>query len=285
MTPALARTRALLDTPAPDPVPGQLDLTRSTVKPYYEDRDAGVTLYVGDCREILPTLPERPDACVTDPPYGETAAAWDRWPDGWVKAVGDVLPPAASLWCFGSARMFLEQRDEFAGWRFAQEALWVKRNGSGPGSRDRLVKVHEWAYHWYRGAWGDLHHEWERERTTANKGTVRKASRSAEHQRDGRATSWQDDGTRQPRSVTFLIEAPSVRYRKRHQDEKPLAAVEPLIREGTPPGGLVLDPMAGSGTVAEAAVMCGRRAVLIEQDVASADVIVQRLQQLALPAA
>ena len=29
----------------------------------------GVTLYLGDCREILPTLP-RADAVVTDPPYG-----------------------------------------------------------------------------------------------------------------------------------------------------------------------------------------------------------------------
>lgn len=29
----------------------------------------GVTLYLGDCREILPTLP-RVDAVVTDPPYG-----------------------------------------------------------------------------------------------------------------------------------------------------------------------------------------------------------------------
>ena len=29
----------------------------------------GVTLYMGDCREILPTL-DRFDAVVTDPPYG-----------------------------------------------------------------------------------------------------------------------------------------------------------------------------------------------------------------------
>ena len=29
----------------------------------------GVTLYLGDCREVLPTL-GRFDACVTDPPYG-----------------------------------------------------------------------------------------------------------------------------------------------------------------------------------------------------------------------
>jgi tRNA G10 N-methylase Trm11 len=29
----------------------------------------GVVLHLGDCREILPTLP-RVDAVVTDPPYG-----------------------------------------------------------------------------------------------------------------------------------------------------------------------------------------------------------------------
>src|SRR5450755_1974891 len=30
------------------------------------------TLYLGDCREILPTLP-KVDAVVTDPPYGDSA--------------------------------------------------------------------------------------------------------------------------------------------------------------------------------------------------------------------
>lgn len=256
-----------------------------TSQPYWTSPDGNITLYVGDCRKILPSLPEQPVACVADPPYGETAAAWDRWPDGWIEAVSDALPAAASLWCFGSAKMFLRHASEFADWRYAQEALWVKRNGSGPGSRDRLVRIHEWAYHWYRGKWGDIHHEWERERATANKGTVRKAARSAGHQRDGRATTWHDDGTRQPRSVTYLIEAPSIRYRKRHQDEKPLAVVEPLVRECTPPGGLVLDPFAGSGTTGEAALLTGRRAVLVEESAQAAAGIVSRLDQLTIPAA
>jgi DNA modification methylase len=35
--------------------------------PYYEH--AGITIYHGDCREILPTLPKC-DLCLTDPPYG-----------------------------------------------------------------------------------------------------------------------------------------------------------------------------------------------------------------------
>lgn len=244
--------------------------------------DETVELHLGDCRDVLPTLASTAVACVTDPPYGETVAAWDTWPEGWVSAVGAALPADASLWCFGSARMFLAQRDDFTGWRYAQEQLWVKRNGSGPGSRDRLNRVHEWAYHWYRGRWGALHHEWERERATADKGYVRKDSRSAEHQREGRATAWQDDGTRQPRSVTHLVEAPSVRHRDRHQDEKPLATVMPLVRECTPPGGLVLDPFAGTGTTGLAARMTGRRAVLIEADEAMCEVAVSRLAEVDL---
>src|ERR1017187_3339722 len=42
----------------------------SRVKPLAE----GVTLYLGDCREVLPTL-GKVDAVVTDPPYGIDIAA------------------------------------------------------------------------------------------------------------------------------------------------------------------------------------------------------------------
>jgi site-specific DNA-methyltransferase (adenine-specific) len=243
--------------------------------PFYDD--GTVTLYLGDMREVLPALGITPDACVADPPYGETANQWDVWPDGWVQVVADVLPASASLWCFGSARMFLQHALDFSGWKFAQEALWVKRNGSGPTSRDRLVKIHEWAYHWYRGRWSDLHHEWERERVTTNKGIVRNPAPAAEHQRARRSSAWQDDGTRQPRSVTYLIEAPAVRYQKRHPDEKPLAVVEALVRECVLPGGLVLDPFAGAGTTLLAAAMLGRRAIGIESDERYAERAAERL--------
>ena len=39
----------------------------SLPEPYYQDN--AVTIYHGDCREILPHLP-KVDAVVTDPPYG-----------------------------------------------------------------------------------------------------------------------------------------------------------------------------------------------------------------------
>lgn len=247
---------------------------------YYTDETT--TLWHGDCRDVLPLLDERPVACVTDPPYGETVATWDVWPDGWVDAVSAALPASASMWFFGTTRMLLAHAAELTGWKYAQEALWAKRNGSGPGSRDRLNKVHEWAFHWYRGRWSDLHHEWERipdEDARSRRGghVVRKASRSAAHQRDGRETTWTDDGTRQPRSLTYIIEAPSVRNQKRHQDEKPVAVVLPLVRECTPLGGLVLDPFAGVGTTAIAARTIGRRTVLIEGDEKNCEVAARRL--------
>ena len=44
------------------------------MKPYY-DKD-GITIYHGDCREILPTLP-KVDLVLTDPPYGVGLAKWD----------------------------------------------------------------------------------------------------------------------------------------------------------------------------------------------------------------
>lgn len=37
-------------------------------QPYYEDIKAGITIYCGDCREILPELPQV-DLVLTDPPY------------------------------------------------------------------------------------------------------------------------------------------------------------------------------------------------------------------------
>lgn len=42
------------------------------VKPYYQDK--WVTIYHGDCREILPSLP-KVDLVLTDPPYGIGEAA------------------------------------------------------------------------------------------------------------------------------------------------------------------------------------------------------------------
>lgn len=45
------------------------------MKPYYEDEQAGITIYHGDCREVLPTLP-KVDLIFTSPPYNLGGAPW-----------------------------------------------------------------------------------------------------------------------------------------------------------------------------------------------------------------
>ena len=120
--------------------------------PYYSD-DA-VTIYHGDCRDVMPALDAHPSLVIADPPYGETSLLWDRWPTGWIAA----LPASASqLWCFGSMRMLLEQHaaGEFDGWRYGEEIVWQKQNGSGFQVR-AVRRVHEFASHWYRGPRSEL---------------------------------------------------------------------------------------------------------------------------------
>src|SRR5690554_3039157 len=112
---------------------------------YYSDEF--VTLYVGDFRDYLPALSG--DAIVTDPPYGETSLAWDRWPEGWPASLAGV---ADSLWCFGSFRMFMDNLPDFADWKFSHEIVWEKHNGSGFAA-DKFRRVHELATLWYRGEW------------------------------------------------------------------------------------------------------------------------------------
>ena len=56
------------------------------------------------------------------------------------------------------------------------------------------------------------------------------------------------------------------RLGSKHPTVKPIQLMRWLVRLITPPGGLVLDPFAGSGTTGVAALAEGMRAVLIERD-------------------
>lgn len=65
--------------------------------------------------------------------------------------------------------------------------------------------------------------------------------------------------------------------REAHATVKPLDLMRWLVRLVTPPGGVVLDPFAGSGTTAEACVIEGFRCVLIEREAGYLPLIVSRL--------
>ncbi|WP_219825901.1 DNA methyltransferase [Nonomuraea typhae] len=60
---------------------------------------------------------------------------------------------------------------------------------------------------------------------------------------------------------------------------KPLALMRWLARLVTPPGGTILDPFAGTGTTAEAAVLEGFRCILIDQDPVAAELAKTRLSK------
>jgi site-specific DNA-methyltransferase (adenine-specific) len=69
-----------------------------------------------------------------------------------------------------------------------------------------------------------------------------------------------------------------------HPTVKPVDLMAWLVRLVTPPGGLVADPFAGSGTTAEACIVEGFRCVLIEKDPAYAALIRKRLRKDIQPA-
>lgn len=69
-----------------------------------------------------------------------------------------------------------------------------------------------------------------------------------------------------------------------HTTVKPLALMRWLVRLVTPPGGLVLDPFAGSGTTLEACVLEGMRAVGVELDPQHVELCRARLSKPMTPA-
>lgn len=230
----------------------------------------------GDCRDLLTDMPEASiDCIIADPPYQQTSLSWDRWPVGWPAAVRRVLKPTGSMWVFGSLRMFMERRDEFAGWRLAQDVVWEKHNGSSFHA-DRFRRVHEQAVHWYRddAPWADVYRA---SVTTldATKKVVRRKTRPAHMGQIERGHYTSEDGG--PRLMRSVIYARSEHGRAVHPTQKPLAIVEPLLQASCPPGGTVLDPFLGSGTTAVACAMRGLTCIGIEADPAMAEIARQRI--------
>jgi len=192
------------------------------VKPYFE-RD-GITLFHGDCREILPGL-GKVDLLLTDPPYGIGEARNDKASRSCLaqsrdygKEDWDDFPPDAET--IEAIRSVARWQIIFGGNYFQLPPatcwlVWDKQNGSNDFADCEL-------------AWTNLP----------------KAVRRIVHQWHG-----------------MIRKGHEQRF---HRTQKPLAVMEWCINQLPQSAETILDPFAGSSTTLLAAWRLGRKAIGIE---------------------
>ena len=224
---------------------------------YYQDES--VTLYHGDCREVLASLDDQSvTAVLTDPPYTERTHGMAKTNKGKghdVKAVdfaaitdddlSAVLDECGRVSC-GWVIATLAYQHAFAfdvtppaGLRCLRVGVWVKTNPMPQISADRPGQGWEAIAYMHRAD------------TTPR---------------------WNGGG----RHGNYVL---PVKQGEGHPTSKPLAMVADWVEKFTLPGDLVLDPFAGGGTTLRAAADLGRKAIGVELDEAYCEIAARRLSQ------
>lgn len=244
-----------------------------------------VSLHHADyCDVVTMDMLQTVDLAIVDPPYGDTSLDWDRIDRDWLPRVFMALKDTGVLWLWGSMRYLATAALPMAeanGWKIAQDVVWEKHNGSGSAA-DRFRRVHEHAVMLYktRAKWADVYVDPQRS-ADATARQVRRKQRPTHWGEIGEAAySTEDGGPRLMRSVMYER---SDHGRAIHPTQKPVGIMRTLIQYSCPPGGLVLDPFAGSATTLVAARQCGRRAVGCERDEDYAEAAAARLAQAVIP--
>lgn len=206
------------------------------------------------------------DLVLTDPPYGSTSFDWDAiaraWiGTAWLNEVSRLLKPTGCLWVWGTFRYLLRFAGLAAaqGWKVGQDLVWEKNNGSGFAA-DKFRCVHQLVVQFYFGSWSTVYKAPQFE-PTGRTGVVSRAATAA-----GVHGARQAHTTRLDRRLLRSVQYEKQRRGAGHPTAKPFGISESIVRYSCPPGGLVLDPYAGSGTTGAAALRCGCSCVLIERD-------------------
>jgi site-specific DNA-methyltransferase (adenine-specific) len=255
------------------------------MKPFYER--GGITIYCGDCLEVMLRLESSFDAIIADLPYGTTACAWD------------VVIPFEPLWqhykrvikrngavvLFGSQPFTSMLVMSNPNW-FKYEWVWLKnRGGSFALAKYRPMKEHESVLIFSQSK--EKYYPIMQDRSGGGLNRVAyKLNGSTDSDNYGNLKPKfikQPDELRFPSSwQKFNIETGL------HPTQKPVALLEYLIRTYTNEGELILDNTMGSGTTLVAAQNEGRRAVGIEINESYCRIAVDRLRQpsfFSIPAA
>jgi site-specific DNA-methyltransferase (adenine-specific) len=220
------------------------------MKPYYED--GMVTLYHGDCMDVLPSL-SRVTAIITDPPYGiDYQSAWRIAPERFSKIANDAAPAVA--WMEPASRL-LENGALvcFCRWDVAEAfrvAIAEHFTIRSQGIWDRVIH-----------GMGDLEGGLAPQHDTfwfAISGTFKFSSA-------------------RPKSVYRCARVEPERLQ--HPTQKPEPLMSTMAMDFARPDGLILDPFAGSGSTLVGAKRVGRKSIGIELNEAYCEVAARRLSQ------
>jgi len=230
----------------------------------------GVTLYQGDCLEILPTL-SGINAVVTDPPYGKgyhsggvSSISSNKWKepscDKWkgVKIIGDEQPETSCIPLIKSA--VVEGGAIYLCSQWMVESDWITALlDADLKVRNRLIWVKP-----VQGC-GDL-------QTTF--GPMHESilfAAKGRHELRGK------------REGDVWVEKVGVNgcFRKGlvHPCQKPVPLMGWLIEKSTTAGDTVLDPYMGSGSTIIAAIRTGRKAIGIEKDPEHFEAALNRIKE------
>ena len=222
------------------------------------------TFYLGDCFDVMATLPAGAvDMVLNDPPYGTTACSWDSvlplpemWAAYWhlLKANGAAVLTAQQP--FTAALTMSQVRKYRHNW------VWDKGYSTGFANANKMpMKGFEDVLVFY----GFLP-------TYNPQGLVDTEPKIKKRASGGAGVVMGKNGTEGKEYVSSKTNFPNgiISTKKEggtiHPTQKPVALFEYLIRTYTNPGELVLDNTAGSGTTAVAAIQSGRRWICIERD-------------------
>ncbi|GAB4521594.1 MAG: hypothetical protein Tsb0013_24760 [Phycisphaerales bacterium] len=258
----------------------------------YHLTDPSVDVYVGDCREILPTLAPVRDAAVdlvfADPPFNWDRA-YDRWHD---KMPDDEYLDFTYAWldlCVGALRdhgaMWVNIPDDWAaeivvhlksrGLEMVNWCVWHYRFGQNTQGRFINSKVH--ALYFMK----DRRHPDRR----WNSGEILEASDRATTYGDPRTMSKKTGtaGMRTPMDVWYgkhwgRIQGNNKERRPNHDNQIPEVYLERVIRACSHEGDLVMDPFLGSGTTALVARELRRRSLATEYSPENAASAVERIE-------
>ena len=216
------------------------------MRPYYDED--GITIYHGDCQEVLPTLAERPALVLTDPPYGADIVRKNG--HGAFKGQGRKVDNAPTH----SYRPVLGDDAPFDPTHIlalqAPSILWGANYYS-----DKLPPARGW-FVWDKensGDFGDVEMAWT---------NIDTAPRLFRHMWNG------------------MIRASERNSPRTHPTQKPVALMRwCLVRANLKPGALVLDPYMGSGPVGQACKEMGYRYIGIELEERYCEIAVRRLAQ------